>query len=87
MSSQEPPKPSIWQLQEALRQWHDREYVQAYPNSEFITGKTLAARGKKPWDELTPEEQERKERAAYHLNQLLFSMGVNVSGSFRDESQ
>jgi len=76
---------SIWQLQEQLRTWHSQEYQKAYPDSEFITGRTLAAHGKKAWDELTPEEQERKERVAYRLNCMLFSLGTNVSGSFRKE--
>lgn len=75
---------SIWQLQERLHEWHEREYKQAFPNSKFVTGKTLASHGKTPWEELTPEVQERKERVAYRLNCILFSIGVNVSGSFKD---
>ena len=76
---------SIWELQARLRQWHEQEYKKAYPDSEFITGQTLAAHGKPTWDELTPEEQERKERIAYRLNCMLFSIGVNVSDNFRGE--
>lgn len=79
-------EPSVWELQERLRQWHEQEYKQAYPDSEFITGRTLAAHGKRAWDELAPVEQERKERIAYRLNCMLFSIGVNV-GSFREESE
>ena len=75
---------TIWQLQEELRQWHDTEYIQEYPGSEFITGRTLAAHGTKTWEELTPEEQERKERAAYRTNKMLFGLGINVSGNFRE---
>src|SRR5258708_1027155 len=75
---------TIWELQEELRQWHDTEYIQEYPGSEFITGRTLASHGTRSWEELTPEEQERKERAAYATNKLLFGLGVNVSGNFRE---
>ena len=77
--------PSVWELQERLRSWHEQEYKQAYPDSEFMTGRILASHGKKAWDDLTPEEQERKERVAYRLNCMLFSLGVNVSGQFREE--
>ena len=75
---------SILELQEQLCTWHSQEYQKAYPDSEFITGRTLAAHGKRAWDDLTPAEQERKERIAYRLNCMLFSVGVNVSGQFRE---
>ena len=77
---------SIWELQEQLRQWHTQEYKKAYPDSEFITGRTLASHGKRAWEDLTPEEQERKERIAYRLNCMLFSIGTTV-GPFRAESE
>lgn len=73
---------TIWDLQERLRAWHEQEYKQAFPDSEFITGRTLASHGKIPWEELAPEVQERKERIAYRLNCMLFSIGVNCSGNF-----
>ena len=76
---------SIWEWQARLRAWHEQEYKQAYPDSEFITGRTLASHGTRAWEELTPEEQERKERLAYRLNCMLFSIGVSVSGDFRGE--
>ena len=76
---------SIWELQEQLRAWHDQEYRKAYPDSEFITGQTLASHGTRAWDELTQEEQEHKERLAYKLNCMLFSIGVSVSDNFREE--
>ena len=76
---------SVWELQERLRTWHEQEYKQAYPDSACITGRTLASHGTKAWEDLTPEEQERKERIAYRLNCLLCSIGVHVSGNFREE--
>ena len=78
---------SIWELQERLRTWHDQQYRKAYPDSDFLTGRTLASHGKRAWEELTPAEQERKERLAYKLNCMLFSLGVNVSDNFREEVQ
>ena len=77
---------TVWELQEQLRVWHEQEYRQAYPGSTFVTGHLLASHGRRAWDELTPEEQERKEWAAYRLNCVLFSLGVNLSGQFREVS-
>ena len=82
---------TIWEKQEELKRWHEQEYKQAYPNSTFYTGRDLAerrtAKGGKTWEELTPEEQERKEQVAYLLNRMLFSMGVNISSNFREKEQ
>lgn len=79
---------TIWQLQAELQAWHEREYKRAYPTSVFHTGRDLAdvrtAKGGKSWEELTPEEQEHKERVAHNLNKMLFSMGVNVSDNFSE---
>jgi hypothetical protein len=77
---------TIWELQAELKVWHEKEYMQDYPTSIFHTGRDLAsvkdAKGGKTWEELTPEEQEHKERVAHMLNKMLFSMGVNVSDNF-----
>jgi len=72
----EQPKPSIWELQERLRAWYEQEYKKAFPesDSEFATGRTMAAPG--AWDELTPEQQEQRERTAYKLNRMVFALGT-----------
>ena len=72
---------SIWELQARLRAWHEAEYIKQYPNSEFLTGQVLASHGQRRWEDLTPEEQERKERVAYRVNCMLFSLGTAV-GNF-----
>lgn len=78
---------TIWQKQDELRQWHEREYKQAYPNSVFHTGRSLVE-GRpvegRTWEGLTPEQQEHKEEIAYMLNCMMMSLGVNVSDNFRD---
>ena len=78
---------TIWQLQAELQEWHEREYKQEYPGSTFTTGQTLASHGERKWEELTPEEQERKERVAYSLNKMLFGMGLKLSSNFRDSEE
>lgn len=78
---------TVWQKQEQLRQWHDREYKQAYPDSTFYTGKALYKdRGKGPYESLPQVEKDRKEGVAYRLNSMLFSIGVNV-GPFEGAPQ
>lgn len=76
---------TIWEKQEKLRQWHEAEYIKEFPDSRFNTGRTLAETSGTDYDSLTDEEKERKERVAHLLNTMLFSLGINVSGAFRDE--
>lgn len=77
---------SIWEKQRKLKEWFDKEYVKEYPGSTFFTGKSLSAKGKRviTWDDLTPEQQERKEKVAYNLNCMLISLGVNISSNFKE---
>jgi hypothetical protein len=75
---------TIWQEQSELQEWHEREYKREYPTSEFYTGRTLHPEG---YDDLSDEEKERKERVANMLNNMLFSMGTNISSNFRTEEK
>jgi hypothetical protein len=65
---------TVWELQEQLRTCHTQEYKKAYPDSEFVTGRTLPSHGKRAWDDLTPEEREREERIAYRLKRARFEV-------------
>ncbi len=82
---------TIWEMQASLKNWHDEEYVKEYPGSTFYTGRDLAEKGvkkgRKTWEELTPEEQERKEAVAYMANMMLFCIGVNISSNFVESEE
>lgn len=87
MSHEPYPEPTIWEKQEQLRLWHEREYKKAYPTSVLYTGKDLFSPEEAPsYDALTEEQKEHKETLAYTLNCMLCSIGVNI-GPFETEGE